>query len=53
MTYFELLIFAYKYIGIITLYIIASFIILLLIQLIFYKVFNINLYKLINKFLFK
>lgn len=50
---FSLLIDLYLYILIIMFYITASFIILLLIQLIFYKVFNINLYKLINKFLFK
>lgn len=53
MTYFDLLIFAYKYIAIIILHIIAGLAILLLIQFIFYRIFNINLYKIIMKKLFK
>ena len=53
MTYFELLIFIYKYIGIIALYITTGFIVLLLIQFIFYRIFDINLYKIITKKIFK
>lgn len=52
MDYMQLLTFMYSYIIKVVSLLALTFTLLLIIQLIFYKIFNINLYKILNKKLF-